>query len=484
MSLRNRLGVILSARFRPEDLPEWGRVAVPIDGGRGARLDRCAAPSIDLLHAGDEALAWVSRVDGSRVDARATARLLPVVRLAQSAFSNDCLPHAIAAVQALDAWIALDVAGRGPGWAHSSDVAWRVMRIALVVSLVEEEIDPGLKMRLAGSARLHALFLRHALMQSSGVHSRRAVLQASALVVIGLVWPGLEGARGWWSEGLVGLGRHLGNLQRPDGSPSGALSDQLESIEAAALARSVCEQNGVAFPASAEQALHQGLGFLKAMESAQGLCADSSFDPIDGGLLSQRAHRLRGVGFEEPLSSVPGWSLNAFRCGGWMAARFIGKSEDVFLHWVLGERDLTLSQPGWGAVGCAVLEGVSLRGGGGIERARVDGRRVQLSSISTQGTLLQRRKILADGTRLVVEDRVEGEQSVEVDWVWRLAPGWSLPRETDFSFACREGRQLKIGLSKELDWRLESGGEGLVFRAKGQLVPGKRILNRFELGKG
>jgi hypothetical protein len=484
MSLRDRLGVLMGARFRPEELPEWGRLAVPLDGGRGAPLGLRAVPSIALLHAGDEALTGHSGVDRSQVDPRKSARLLPVARLAQSAFSNACLPHAIAAVQALDAWIALDVAGRGPGWKHSSDVAWRAMRIALVLSLVEEEIDPGLKMRLADSARMHALFLRHALMQSSGVHPRRAVLQASALVVIGLVWPGLEGARGWWSEGLAGLGRHWGDLQLPDGSPSGALSDQLESIEAAALARFVCEQNGVSFPASAEQALHQGLRFLKAVESAQGMGAVSSFAPIDGGVVAQRAHRLMGVGIEAPSVPVRGWSLNAFRCGGWLAARYTGKSEDVFLHWVLGERELTLSHPGWGAVGCAVLAGSIVRGGGEIERARVDGRRVQFSSTTTKGALLQRRKVVADGARLVVEDRVEGDQSVAVDWVWRLAPGWSLPSETDFSHAYRQGRRLKIGLSKELDWRLDSDVDGLVFRAKGRLIPGQRILNRFELGKG
>ncbi len=134
-------------------------------------------------------------------------------------------------------------------------------------------------------------------------------------------------------------------------------------------------------------------------------------------------------------------------------------------------------------MGCAVLEDGSHRGGGKVESARVDGRRAQVSAVVVKGSLLQRRKVVAEGSRLVVEDRVEGE-AVEVDWTWRLAPGWSLSSGTDFTHAIRSGRRLRIGLSKALTWDVEETDASVVFRARGMLLPGNRILNRFELEKG
>jgi len=349
MSFRERFGAAILARFLPEEIPESGQMALSLDGGLGLRIDRKAPSSIALLHRADQALSWGSRVSWSSDKLRVDHRLGEVVVLAQSGCANDCLPHSIAAVQALDAWIAQNTFGDKAAWEHSSDVAWRVMRIALILSFAEEEIDPGLKMRLAGSARMHALSLRSALMRSSGVHPRRAVLQASALVVVGLVWPRLSGAREWWSEGLVGLGRNLEDLVLADGSPRVVLSDHMESMEAAALAHAACIQADIAFPASAEKALLRGTGFLQAMESAQALAAVSSFEPLDGALVSQRMNRLLGAVPRGPL----GWTLSAFRDGGWIAARCAGKFEDVFFHWLLGERELTQSHPAWGVVGCA-----------------------------------------------------------------------------------------------------------------------------------
>ena len=79
---------------------------------------------------------------------------------------------------------------------------------------------------------------------------------------------------------------------------------------------------------------------------------------------------------------------------------------------------------------------------------------------------------------------MEGDQAVEVDWVWRLAPGWSLSSETDFTHAVRSGRRLRLGLSKDLEWTVEGTDTGVVFRARGKLFPGNRVLNRFELEKG
>jgi hypothetical protein len=278
----------------------------------------------------------------------------------------------------------------------------------------------------------------------------------------------------------VGLGQNLEALLLADGSSGGVLSDHMESMEAAALAHTACMQAGIAFPATAEKALLRGVRFLQAMESAQALAAVSSFGPLDGAVVSQWMHRLLGGGSPDQL----GWTLSAFREGGWIAARCVGKYEDTFLHWVLGERELTRSHPAWGAVDCAVLEGVAHCGGGEVESARVDGRRVQVSAVAIKGSLLQRRKVVAEGSRLVVEDRVEGDQAVEVEWVWRLAPGWSVSSETDFTHAVRSGRRLRVGLSKALEWAVERTDTGVIFRARGMLLPGNRVLNRFELEKG
>ncbi len=182
------------------------------------------------------------------------------------------------------------------------------------------------------------------------------------------------------------------------------------------MAHTACLQAGIAFPALAEKALLRGVGFLQAMESAEALATVSSFGPLDGALVSQRMHRL--------LDGVPGgqlgWALSAYRDGGWIAARCVGKSEDVFLHWSLGERELTRSHPAWGVVGCAVLEGGGCRGRVEVESARVDGRRVRVSATVAKGALLQRRKVLAEGARLIVEDRVEGWHL----WRRRLGRGW------------------------------------------------------------
>jgi hypothetical protein len=487
MDLRSRFRVAIESRFLSGDLPDLGQLAISVDGGSGPALNWRAGPSSELLSRGDEALARISSVAWKDVSSRSAHRLNDVLILAQSASANSCLPHAIAAVQSLDEWIAVDGFGQGIAWEHTSDVAWRLMRLALLLSLVEEEIDPGLRMRIAGSAQHHAAFLRQALVRSSGVHPRRSVLQASALVVAGLVWPGLEQARGWWSEGLGGLKRHLGHLVLPDGSPVSALSDQVESMEAAGMAHAVCRISGVAFPVEAEGALIQGVEFLRGLETAEGLVGVESFEALNGEGSEGRFCRVWASVNEGAWavqeSETKGWKLHAFRSGGWVAAHCVGKSQDFSLSWALRAGELGGQHPVWGAVGCSVFANDARRGGGLIERARVDGRKLQITAHAEQDGMLHRKKAIADASRLVVEDRVEGDGELRVSWIWRLAPGWSLVSETELTWAVREGRRLKIGLSKDLDWRVESGENGLVFRATKVLEPGNRIQNRFELGK-
>lgn len=487
MDLRSRFRFAIESRFLSSDVPSLGQLAKSVDGGSGAPLNWQAEPSAALLSRGDEALARVSSVAWKDVSSRGTHRLTDVLSLAQSASANSCLPHAIAAVQSLDEWIAIDGFGQGVAWEHTSDVAWRLMRLALLLSLVEEEIDPGLRMRVAGSAQHHAAFLRQALIRGSRGQERRSILQASALVVAGLAWPELEQARGWWSEGLVGLSRHLRNLVLVDGSPACALSDQVESIEAAALAHAACRVTGVAFPAEAEGALIQGVEFLRGLEAAQGLVDVPAFEALNGEGLNDRMFRVwtsvNEAGWAVQKSAALGWELHAFRAGGWVAAHCVGKSQDFFFSWAVESGELGGQHPVWGAMNCSVFADDRRLGGGTVERARVDGRKLQITAHSENNGISHRKKAIADASRLVVEDRVEGDGRLQVNWVWRLAPGWSLVSETEFTWAVRDGRRLKIGLSKDLDWRVESGSNGLVFRATGVLEPGNRIQNRFELGK-
>jgi hypothetical protein len=243
----------------------------------------------------------------------------------------------------------------------------------------------------------------------------------------------------------------------------------------------------VAFPAEAEGALIGGVEFLRGLEAAQGLVDVPAFEAINGEALNDRMFRVwasvNEAEWTVQKSEAIGWELRAFRAGGWVAAHCVGKSQDFFFSWAVEPGELGGQHPVWGAMNCSVFANDRRLGGGTVERARVDGRKLQITAHSENNGILHRKKAIADASRLVMEDRLEGDGHLQVNWVWRLAPGWSLVSETDLTWAVREGRRLKIGLSKDLDWRVESGSNGLVFRATGVLEPGNRIQNRFELGK-
>ena len=88
------------------------------------------------------------------------------------------------------------------------------------------------------------------------------------------------------------------------------------------------------------------------------------------------------------------------------------------------------------------------------------------------------RVLRAEGSRLVVEDVLDGKDGVDLRINWRIAPGWSWDGESTLSQA---GKTVRVGLPAELDWSVEKEKDGLLFRAQGWIAPGTKLFSRFEL---
>ena len=509
-------------RFLSPALPQRGAQAQSVEGGEGLSFGpMVTTPSAESLARGDAALARIAATTWRDVSERSRHRLGDVVLLAKSAAENDCLPHALASTQALREWIAQDRYGEAAAWEHSSDVAWRTMRFSLLLSLLKEDLEPEARLCLAGSVQLHALHLRHALLSSGMAHPRRAVLQASALVLAGLTWPRLQGARQWWSEGLTCLGRSLPAVLGEDGSPSEGLGDLVECMEAASLARAACCRKEIAFPSAADGPLIQGISFLRVLEGEHCPLRISSFDApwgqgdrprseslwnalVGWGLVaddsSERAatdsiaEMLCGdeLGAGRALAPPNGWRMSALRQGGWVAAHGGTKAADLSLRWRFKDVEgRGPNQPEWGTAGTEILADCPQAGvfrpatftKSRIENARVDGRllQVHVHFESTAGDW--HRKVSAEGARLVFLDRLTGEKGLQVDWIWQLAPSWSQV-ENEEPGRLRSGeRCLRVSLPNALEWHWEQHPEGLRAKASGWVAPGNLLQTGFELGK-
>ena len=113
-----------------------------------------------------------------------------------------------------------------------------------------------------------------------------------------------------------------------------------------------------------------------------------------------------------------------------------------------------------------------------VERARVDGRTMQVRGrFELQGQAWIR-VLRAEGNRLVIEDSVEGADGLELSYAWRIAPGWTWDGE---SVLVKDSQRVHVSLSEDLEWSVDEEATGVVFRATAWVSPSKRIFSRFEL---
>ena len=176
---------------------------------------------------------------------------------------------ALGATGALGEWIIQDVPGRGVAWVHAGDAAARLVHWALGAGWLGDELDPDLRRRLAGSVLPHAEWLLASL--SLRAADLRLLDQAVGLVVAGLAWPDLPGARRWWSTGLTLIGRHLERQLHADGSPVSAPPAWLaRTVSGVLIARAFCREHGVAFPTQADAALGRAAWYLRVLSEGTG----------------------------------------------------------------------------------------------------------------------------------------------------------------------------------------------------------------------
>ena len=478
------------SRFKTSPLPDAG---APFRAESGGRIVPILLPqpacSDELMNRADAALKRLAQGVAWTNPQRSDGRLDALMLLGLSARENGCEAHGIAAVTGLDEFFAASRVGEGSAWEHSSDVAWRVMRLSLLLAYLPEEIDPGLRRLMAGAVHQHALWLQDALSKTPAQHPRRIVLQAAGLVVAGQRWSDLPGASKWWSQGLSRLRRALPDLLDEEGGPSGALSDLVEGAEAAVCAYMHCRPSGLGFPMEAEGALLRALTFLRAYEGIGSGLSEEGFGSLWGEGELGRIHRsLAMMGTENhaaPVAKSNAWSLSVFRGGGWAFGHGGNKSGSLALRWHLSRDNAReIAQPTWGDTRIPLL----VSGAGGVfssaidsfevERARVDGRTMQVRGrFELQGQAWIR-VLRAEGNRLVIEDSVEGADGLELSYAWRVAPGWAWDGE---SVLVKDSQRVHVSLSEDLEWSVDKEATGVVFRATAWVSPSKRIFSRFEL---
>ena len=544
-SLLAKVGRVLGRKLQEGLRAELvvGERAAPIDGGRGVSpADGWSADAWDGAEPIGEATMWqrgeflwricpesgdtlpnqpASELSGEGwAEARSAHRQEIAVVLARCWRESGREDFANGAIEALESWLAYDRSEVGVGWIHSSDLAVRVMRWGLISGWLREEIDPGLERLIAGAVLNHARSLEARLSLLSGDEDHRLVVQASGLVVAGLMWPNLPGAGGWWSRGLSLLGRYLDGVVLPDGSPVGGdPGAHLMAIEAALVARAFAVANGVGFPAGADSAIIRGAWFLRVLEGdgdeaglletrgvatvlppwgcskgrslhaavvAAGLATVD--DDMAEGEIDRNATLLAGVRAccAAPLDRGDGWGLHAFRDGGWALAQ--ADDGRFALATRLALRGAPL-QPIWSARGVEVLASPASISGVGLSKgellsARAEPRRVVVRSEGGGSGGRIARECRLRGARLEILDRHEGGGDLMV--VWHIAAGWSDWEQDGATFKAKSGDvKLTVKLSEELEWRRDEqeSASGTISRllGRGAVEPGSRIASRFEL---
>lgn len=305
---------------------------------------RCPVTGATLPDGHSFSLPWAP---GAWAEARVAQRHGWFLTLSRAWADTGDPRYADAASRMLAAWFGQSRLEVGIGWSHASDAALRVVAWSLGAGWLGEELDADLRRRMAGSALLHGAWLQRNVTVLAADHRRLA--QAAGLVVAGLTWPGLPGARAWWSEGLSLLNHTLDAVITGDGAPAfGSPRALLRSVELVLVARALARSNGVAFPAGADAALLRAAGFLRHAGgdldtlpavgehwiepalppwgvpahlvpwhtlAAEGVVAEGSPAAAKDGTAALLAGRVAPVG--PPAGDAKGWTLRVFREGGW-----------------------------------------------------------------------------------------------------------------------------------------------------------------------
>ena len=526
----------------------------PVDGGRGVLPERVPSGWEGAAAVGDALVDALTGVDwgtcpatGARLPQQHRAALVLdpgawhearlhhrhgwFSTLARAYADTGDARYATAATSALASWLAVDRPQVGIGWAHASDAGERLLHWVEGAAWLGEELDADLWRRMAGSVEAHAAFLRDTMPHDSDF---RLVVAACGLAAAGLAWPGLSGARGWWSEGLALLGRHLPAMSHGDGVPRDRSAARLLRVtEMVMLVRELARANSVAFPADADHAVGQAAWVLRV------LAADSGTLPSLGATAPAFAHPWGGVAAfrawdalapdrgaelaDSPLAASTEWAMTAFREGGWIVLHSasrgacsrvvvsgadsvgLGGHADVgHVSWDLG--DLTiLADPGDAAghrelSGAHVHNGLVYNGVGAgdgrpagafVRKARADGR---AASVAVQhdafaGVSLER-EVLIEGARVAVVDKLGEKAGGAVELRFTFGRGWTLSEgEKGWTGEHESGKKLAVKLDASLRWSLTEGplvvdGElarGPVLHGVGQATGRTKIRNTFEL---
>jgi hypothetical protein len=518
----------------------------PMDGGRGRFAAAAALPGepwAGAMDVGNRVLAEVSafrwpqcpesgahlpevhraalEVDpGAWGAARRAHRHRWFSTLARTWAETGSVAHAVAATEALSEWLSWDRPEVGVPWLHASDAAVRLVNWALGAGWLGEELDADLWRRMAGSADAHARFLEANLSLGADREDHRLIAQAVGLVVAGLTWPQLDGARRWWSQGLTLLGHHLPRQLDAGGVPRDlSLSLLHRTLTLALVARATCRANSVAFPAAAEGALARGAWLLRVAAGDLGDVPSIGAEiepPLEpwgapAGLTPWNAisaalegeHAAPGAAADRTAMMLAGgpledgdvlaiereWVMFAFREGGFVSlhgevkkqpsrilfnaghGRGLASHQDLFqILWDIGDVPVLVDPGGEGPGPHALARAHSqllYRGEGlprpgravevDLERARADGRDATIVASHDAFGPVHRRDVRVGGARIVVSDTLEGA-SGEVEIRWPVGPAWPIGSIEGEDFTVTAGElSLKIKLDPELTWTLEEG---------------------------
>lgn len=405
-------------------------VYAPLDSPRGVypavggRLDGVAPLPLDWAVVDDRALlrhGWFSGLARQYAERR-----------------DDAL--AARSCEALGRWLAADQPGESAGWVHPSDVSFRLVHWAIGVGALGDALDPDLRRRVAGAARVHALAALAELGHQPDDHRR--VAHAAALVLAGFGWPGLAEAARFRGGGLSWLGRSLPAQILADGSPRWGSTEALRVVaQLGVLCRGVCERGGL--PSSVGPALEQATFFLGAL--------GDTLPPFGAAPVESLGVALG----DAPPVPDKDWSMLTFRDGGWVIARSmhkgainrlvvrVGQAEGPWAHhdagqiaWELGSTPI-LVDPGTDAPpaerGALPWPSAEREPPPELTMARQDGREVRVVVQRVGRRAEARRDVLLAATRLVVTDRFGGCEPTALVWPLGAPPlaegdGWTTER--------------------------------------------------------
>ena len=360
---------------------------------------------------------------------------------------------------------------------HLSDAAARMLVFAGVSAA--RELPRELAAQLAGEVQRHAAWIQ----TQRAAQGPRRVLQSSALVLAGLGWPELKGASRWWSGGLADLGRCFPAGLHPDGGPrEGSAAMLLREVQLLWAVVQVCEKANVALPAGLIPSLCAASTFVRDLGAGGPMpsLGPDLYEPLLGSDTEWPLSQALSRGWT-PSAPTPGedkdWVMRPLRESGFvlLQAKLAGGVSRVVM-------DLHTGQVIWHVGGQAVLVEQGLRCMDRPESwkpelkvARVDGRVAAVLWTSTGRRGEWTRDLRAEGSRLMITDRVEGDP---LQVRWRFGERLSLSkRDKPGQWLLEGGPKVRVTLdTDQATWVSQDGPE-----LHGVLGAGVRHRSRFEV---